>query len=101
MKFKNDNFKHARGGHSKFLDILCSKCNSHIAYYQKDGPGVLKRMYIDRIIGLNVNGTNLECGKCEQLLGIKSVYEKENRLAIRMFVGAVGKKVVSNKTVEV
>ena len=49
MKFKSDKFKKARGGYSRLFDIRCEKCGNHICYYQKDGPGILKRMYLDRV----------------------------------------------------
>lgn len=87
MKFKNDGFRRSRGGNSRFLDILCSKCNKHIAYYQKDGPRILKRMYLDRIIGSDIIDKNLTCNKCNQVLGVRYIYEKEGRPAIRLFVG--------------
>ena len=35
----------------RLLDISCAKCDTHLFYYQKDGPGMLKRMYLDRIYG--------------------------------------------------
>ncbi|KKR11321.1 MAG: hypothetical protein UT38_C0001G0001, partial [Microgenomates group bacterium GW2011_GWA2_39_19] len=35
----------------------------------------------------------LICLKCERHLGIPIVYEKENRLAYRLFVGAISKKI--------
>ncbi|MDQ5929971.1 MAG: hypothetical protein QG594_1753, partial [Bacteroidota bacterium] len=45
IKFKNDKYKKARGGVSALLDIKCAHCGSHLFFYQKDGPGALKRMY--------------------------------------------------------
>lgn len=91
---KNDKYRKARGGHSRLLDVSCAKCNTHIFYYQKDGPGILKRAYLDRIVGLNVKGkTNLICPKCKELLGVPIIYKKENRPALRLFVGAVSKKI--------
>jgi hypothetical protein len=56
--FKNDKFKKNRGGHSRWLLLSCEKCKNGIAIYQKDGPGILKRLYIDRM----TNKKNL----CEQ-----------------------------------
>jgi len=47
--FKSDKYKRTRGGYSRLLDISCAKCGTHLFYYQKDGPGMLKRMYLDRI----------------------------------------------------
>lgn len=95
MKLKKDKYSKARGGKSKLLDIICSRCKTHICFYQKDGPGILKRMYFDRIEGVTLHDTKLVCSSCKQILGTKMVYEKENRLAYRLFVGAVSKKIVS------
>ncbi|HWA52118.1 MAG TPA: hypothetical protein VG895_03635 [Patescibacteria group bacterium] len=97
FKFKKDRYQKIRGGNSKLLDIYCSRCNKHIAYYQKDGPGILKRMYLDRTINdqnINLNLKELICPSCKQILGVQIIYEKENRPAIRLFAGAVSKKIV-------
>lgn len=93
--FKNDKYKKARGGHSRLLEITCSKCNLLICKYQKDGPGILKRMYIDRIIDpkISLSKKDLSCIN-NHLLGIKFIYEKENRPAYRLFVDSVKKKIV-------
>lgn len=84
------------------MEIHCEKCNHVIALYQKDGPGPLKRMYLDRIfspkslIGLERARLkfipNLVCPECKQLIGIPFVYKKEQRLAFRLFEGAVTKR---------
>lgn len=97
---KQDKYRRARGGHSRVLDLTCSKCATHVAYYQKDGPGILKRMYIDRIIDSKIGRGNLICPKCKELLGIPMVYKKESRSAIRLFEGAVSKKITTEKKVE-
>ncbi len=93
--FKNDKYKNARGGYSRLLEIRCQKCNKIICHYQKDGPGSLKRMYIDRITGehVSISGSNLNCPEAH-LLGIKMTYEKENRLAFRLFLDSVTKKII-------
>jgi hypothetical protein len=58
-------------------------------------------MYIDRIDGLNLTGYDLKdmpqliCKNCKQHLGVPMNYKKENRLAYRLFVGAVSKKITS------
>ena len=95
MKFKNDKFKKSRGGYSRLLQISCQKCNSIICLYQKDGPGNLRRMYIDRIMEpkVSVLRKDLTCQK-DHLLGVKIIYEKENRPAFRLFVDSVIKKIV-------
>lgn len=95
MELKNDKFKKARGGYSRLLQISCQKCNSVVCHYQKDGPGNLRRMYIDRIIDPQVSITkkDLTCQK-GHLLGVKIIWEKENRPAFRLFVDSIIKKIV-------
>ena len=95
--FKNDKYKKARGGYSRLLDISCQKCNEHICRYQKDGPGNLRRMYIDRIIDpeVSISKKDLSCSE-GHLLGVKIIYEKENRLAFRLFVDSVKKKIIKS-----
>ncbi|MFA5828677.1 MAG: hypothetical protein WC841_04965 [Candidatus Shapirobacteria bacterium] len=107
IKFKSDKYKKSRGGHSRLLDIQCGKCGVHLFYYQKDGIGILKRIYLDRIIESNLYSgldklplkkiSQLTCPNCKQLLGIPYVYEKEKRLAFRLFTGSVSKKVFKSK----
>lgn len=94
---KNDKYKKARGGWSRMLDICCEHCGNHICFYQKDGPGPLKRMYHDRISGVSTDESNLVCPKCKEVLGVGIIYEKENRPAYRLFAGSITKKVVKGK----
>lgn len=103
IAFKKDRFRKARGGTSRLLDISCSKCSHHICYYQKDGPGILKRMYLDRIFESKyqeLDSNNLKdlpqftCINCKELLGTPMIYDKENRPAFRLFAGTITKKVV-------
>jgi len=93
--FKNDRFKKNRGGYSRMLLISCQKCGSSICHYQKDGPGTLRRMYIDRISDAKValGRKDLTCAK-GHLVGVKMMYEKENRPAFRLFVESVTKKII-------
>ena len=46
--------------------------------YQKDGPGILKRLYLDRIMASThfIATKNLECKECKTILGIKIIYQK-------------------------
>lgn len=92
--FKNDKYKKARGGYSRLLKIACQKCGEHICLYQKDGPGNLRRMYIDRIsqAKVSVSKKDLSCSK-GHLLGVKIIYEKEKRPAFRLFIDSVVKKI--------
>lgn len=94
-KIQNDKYQKARGGHSRVLDVRCEKCDAHLAYYQKDGPGMLKRMYVDRFIDVKPQGNDLVCSICDQILGNYIIYKKEDRPAYRLYAGAVTKKVVS------
>ncbi len=94
-KFKSDKFKKARGGYSRWLEVSCEKCKEPLLIYQKDGPGILKRLYIDRIVKPIFVSKSLVCKKCKALLGTMMVYEKEKRKAYRLFVGAVEKGIVS------
>lgn len=95
MEFKNDTYRKSRGGRSRFLDIRCRKCDKHICVYQKDGPGNLRRMYVDRINkpAVSILKKELVCPN-GHLLAVKAMYEKEKRSAFRLFVDAVTKKII-------
>ncbi len=95
VKFKNDKFKKTRGGYSRWLLISCEKCKQSLLVYQKDGPGIVKRLYVDRIINPIPHGKNLICKKCSTLLGVLITYQKEKRPAYRLFVGAIEKKIIN------
>lgn len=104
--YKNDKYKKTRGGRSRLLNVICAKCGEHLCFYQKDGPGILKRMYLDRIFE-SENYSGLEkrpfnkirqfiCPKCKEIIGIPYVYKKEDRFAFRLFVGSITKKIIKN-----
>jgi len=95
ITFKSDKFKKNRGGYSRWLLLSCEKCANPLLLYQKDGPGILKRLYLDRITAPNIGSGNLICKKCKTLLGIPITYKKEDRPAIRLFAGAINKKIVN------
>lgn len=97
ISFKNDRYKKTRGGYSHLLNILCQKCNKYICNYQKDGPGNLRRMYIDRIINpvVQISKKDLSCPN-KHLLGVKITYQKEKRPAFRLFVDSVSKKIIKS-----
>lgn len=100
FKFITDQYSLDRGGYSKFYNIYCENCGNHILLYQKDGPGPLKRMYLDRIIApekyVNLsekkNLFNLICMHCKRLIAILVVFEKENRNAYALLAYAIIKK---------
>ncbi|HUD02702.1 MAG TPA: hypothetical protein VMR46_01605 [Candidatus Paceibacterota bacterium] len=108
--FKSDKYKRVRGGYSRLLDISCAKCGAHLFYYQKDGPGMLKRTYLDRIYGSktysNLQNENLKsvtqlvCPHCKTHIGVPFNYAKEDRLAYRLFVGAVSKKIANSAKIK-
>ncbi|EKD86964.1 MAG: hypothetical protein ACD_37C00089G0002 [uncultured bacterium] len=96
IKFKNDNYRRVRG-YSRFLEIKCASCGHFICHYQKDGPGILKRMYVDRIIGLDLNKSRqIVCKNCKNIVGNLTIYEKENRPAYNVFPGSISKKIVKS-----
>jgi hypothetical protein len=107
IKFKSDKYKKSRGGYSRLLDIRCANCTTHLFFYQKDGRGILKRIYLDRIYNSGkYTGSenkpsksipNLICPKCDTLIGVPYIYERESRLAFRLIVGTVVKKIVKSK----
>ena len=107
MKLKQDKYRKARGGHSRLLEVSCSKCSEHLFYYQKDGPGILKRTYLDRICNSakfeNLQHLSLDripqlvCPKCGEHIGTPIIYKKENRLAFGLFEGAASKKIVNSR----
>lgn len=92
--FKKDQYRTARGGHSRFLNVFCDSCSTHLFLYQKDGPGELKRMYLDRIHAPETNNKkgDFACPKCGKVIGTFYTYEKEKRSAIRLYQGSVLKK---------
>lgn len=106
-KIKRDNYKSSRGGYSRILKIYCRKCENIVAVYQKDGPGNLRRIYLDRIYepdylkDLQYKDLKeikpLFCSKCNELLGIPYIYEKERRKAYKLFQDAVIKRIINNR----
>ena len=103
FKLKRDRFMSARGGTSAFYNIYCSHCRQWILLYQKDGPGNLFRMYLDRIhapetlatlahttSGLKFAGVS--CGHCGTSVGVPMIYKPENRRALRLIPGSIVKK---------
>ncbi len=100
MKLKTDKFRKSRGGSSRLLDISCEKCGAHLFYYQKDGPGIIKRLYLDRIYPVAKPQKQLVCPKCKELLGQQFIYKKESRPAYRVFTAAITKKIVSAEEIK-
>lgn len=103
IKFKSDKFKKTRGGYSRWLENSCEKCESALLVYQKDGPGILKRLYLDRIVSQHSDvktNSNITCKKCKTILGVSMIYKKEKRPAYRLFAGAVAKKIINGNKIK-
>ena len=102
VKFKNDRYKKARGIFSRMLEISCAGCGNQILQYQKEGPGSLKRMYLDRIhapdnlVGLERSDLKdlkpLKCDQCDTMLGTPYCHKREGRLAYRVIPGRISKR---------
>ncbi len=100
-KPRQDVYTKARGGWSTLLSIFCAKCKRNNFLYQKDGPGELKRMYLDKVIApesfakkLSTHAKitdvdNLSCTNCGHLMATPMIYEKENRLAYKVVQGGM------------
>ena len=98
ISFKSDKFKKHREGQSRWLLLHCEKCANPIALYQKDGPGPLKRLYLDRIFTPNIPSQTREliCKNCKIVIGAFYIYEKEKRPSFRLYQSAVFKKLAKN-----
>jgi hypothetical protein len=103
IDWKNDTYRKARGGYARLFAVSCATCGTHLFYYQKDGPGIFKRLYLDRIYQSNAytglqhralqHIPQLLCPQCGEHLGIPIIYRREQRLAFRLFAGAVTTKI--------
>jgi ribosomal protein S27E len=99
IKLKKDKYKSARGGHSRLLELRCRKCEEIVVIYQKDGPGKLLRLYLDRIFApknivglqtLNIKDIPmLRCRKCSEIIGSPYIYPLEKRKAFRLYQDAI------------
>jgi len=103
MKFIADEYKNSRGGYSRLYKIICRKCNDPICLYQKDGPGNLRSMYLDRMFDQTTNHKKKEL-TCQNnhILGIKITHNEHNesREAYRLFVDAIIKTPVNIKSLK-
>ncbi|MFH1631748.1 MAG: hypothetical protein ABIA47_01845 [bacterium] len=106
--FKRDEFKKSRGGWSRILELYCAKCDELVLFYQKDGRGSLKRLYLDRIMApdrISRYGLicqigdvpNLTCKKCGELLGTPIIFKKEKRKAFRLYQDSTTHKIVKSR----
>lgn len=105
--FIQDQHTQARG-EPVMLRLICDRCKHECGWYQKDGPGPLKRCYLDRfhrhpILQYLRSATALHdlppvflCTHCNEEIGVRMLYcgellqgrmthAGEHRLAIRLF----------------
>jgi hypothetical protein len=96
MKIKRDMYFRKREKTAKIINVSCAKCNSLIFTYQKDGPGWLKRCYLNRIISPEKYSKlqsdpkiksqkdlgNLTC-ECGEVIGSPMVH-KDGRIAFHL-----------------
>ena len=104
FKLKRDKYMSVRGGTSIFYNIYCAHCRHWLLLYQKDGPGNLFRLYLDRIhapenlaslsrsLEQSPKFTGLTCTHCKVSIGVPMIYKPENRPAFRLVPGAIVKK---------
>jgi hypothetical protein len=103
LALKKDKYKLARGAYSRLLNLYCRVCKNHVAVYQKDGSGNIRRMYLDRIflpkniVGLEKKSLskvkNLVCKSCKEIIGTPYLYAKEKRAAFKIYQDAIVAKV--------
>ncbi len=101
IRIVKDRYSRARGGRSKLIRILCKRCKAEVLTYQKDGPGWLKRCYLNRIVWpqklarLQRNRRvrepgdmdALRCESCKAVIGIPTRH-KDARLAYAIVPGS-------------
>ena len=109
IMIKKDKYLKARGGTAHLIYVSCAKCGKKILLYQKDGPGWLKRCYLNRISGIDgwenlrfdknirtpKDMPNLIC-KCGNLVGTPMVH-KDRRLAFCLVRGTFKRRKLTNK----
>lgn len=103
FKFKKDSYMKKRGSPVMII-MTCAQCSAYIMSYQKDGPGPLKRCYLDRIHHpedlakrqhepFNKSSSpKLICSSCGETIGTPMIYEKEDRPAYHLRPGFFASK---------
>ena len=104
FSLKHDTYRAARGGYARFLNVYCGHCQTHVLLYQKDGPGTLFRLYLDRIFApeslANLQEItdiskvpDLRCPSCKVVIGTPYIWEEEFRKAYLLKQGSFIKKI--------
>lgn len=99
-KFSRDSSYKRRGGTAKWLLLSCGACKEDFSLYQKDGPGNLHRLYLDRLFDTEGNRpfrdlgkaaiSGLVCVECKELIASPMVYEKDDRPRVALRLVGVG-----------
>ena len=104
---KVDKYLEARGGTAHMINVSCAKCGKKILFYQKDGPGWLKRCYLNRIFGIDKweqlqhdkktpnDLADLVCD-CGNLIGTPMMH-KDGRLAFKLIRGSFKRRMSAKK----
>ena len=97
--YTSDKYTKGRGKYVKQIEVHCANCSEYIFSYQKEGNGVLEKLFFDLILDrLSVkNNIKLVCPKCDKLLGTRFIFGKEKRDAFKLYPGAVYWKIVVPK----
>lgn len=85
IKIKRDRYFTKRGGYARIIQVKCAKCNKVLFLYQKDGPGWLKRCYLNRIISKK-KFNPLQKLRCCEVIGIP-IKHKDGRNAFQLVKG--------------
>lgn len=106
-KINRDSSYKRRGGTAQWILLSCGVCKENLALYQKDGPGKLFRLYLDRLTStsgerpfsnLGKTAINaLTCNGCQETIGIPMTYEKDDfpRTALRLTGAGINKTILS------
>lgn len=106
IRLKKDKYRTRRGGTAKLVDIICTNCKSKVLLYQKDGPGWLKRCYLNRIfeplrysklqrdrsINYPEKMPKLICLNCKRVIGLPMKH-KDGRLAFKLISGSFKRRI--------
>lgn len=89
--FTSDKYTKGRGKFKKRIEIRCANCSDYLFSYQKEGSGVLEKIFFDLILDNQSvkNNKKLVCTKCDKVLGIRFIFGKEKRDAFKLYPGAV------------
>lgn len=85
VKIRKDKYFKKRRGYSRIIKVKCAKCNKTLFLYQKDGPGWLKRCYLNRIISKK-NFKLTQNLRCCGVLGVLKKH-KDGRDAFQLIRG--------------